>query len=182
MAGLLVLAKSLGNKISRAFREETFSILTRYLDGDATIATEVLENQSLGKRKSYANFLGRVEKRVQTYTDALQHEPPAVSYIYATKSKAFPGLIKIGRSCNLAARLSSLNTSCAPVPHVIIAAAPTLDCQRDEALAHAFFSSARKEGEFFEVTPEEVRVFLQNHIMSKYQLELAQYITEVQGA
>jgi len=182
MQGLLVLLKSLGNKVSRAFREETFSILQRYLDGDHTISTEVLENKCMGKRKSYSNFVARVAKRAKTYTDAMQHEPPAVSYIYATKSDAFPGLIKIGRACNLAARLSSLNTSCAPAPHVIVAAAPTLDCQRDEAIAHMFCASTRKEGEFFKVTQEEVRTFFQNHIMSQYQLELAQYIATVQGS
>lgn len=179
---LLVLFKSLGAKVSHAFRDETFSILQRYLDGDDTIGTEVLENKSMGKRKSYSNFVARVAKRAKTYTDAMQHEPPAVSYIYATKSEAFPGLIKIGRACNLAARLSSLNTSCAPAPHVIVAAAPTLDCQRDEAIAHTFFSSTRKEGEFFKITQEEVRTFFQNHIMSQYQLELAQYIATVQGS
>jgi len=177
LQGLLVLTDILGSKISNAFRYETFSVLQRYLDGDTSMCAEILENQSLGKRKSYANFVDRVAKRAQVDAEKQAQEPPAVSYVYATKSEAFPNLIKIGRSCNLAARLSSLNTSCAPAPHAIIASAMTLDSVRDEALAHAFFASARKEGEFFEVSLEEVESFFANHITNQYQLERAKYIT-----
>ena len=176
LQGLLVLANILGSKISSAFRDETFSVLQRYLDGDTSMCAEILENQSLGKRKSYANFVDRVAKRAQVDAEKQAQEPPAVSYVYATKSKAFPNLIKIGRSCNLAARLSSLNTSCAPAPHAIIASAMTLDSVRDEALAHAFFASARKEGEFFEVSLEDVESFFANHITYQYQLERAKHI------
>jgi hypothetical protein len=176
LQGLLVLTDILGSKISDAFRHETFSVLQRYLDGDTSMCAEILENQSLGKRKSYANFVDRVAKRAQVDAENRAHELPAVSYVYATKSEAFPNLIKIGRSCNLAARLSSLNTSCAPAPHAIIASAMTLDSVRDEALAHAFFASARKEGEFFEVTQEDVESFFANHITNQYQLERAKHI------
>jgi hypothetical protein len=176
LQGLLVLTDMLGSKISSAFRDETFSVLQRYLDGDTSMCAEILENQSLGKRKSYANFVDRVAKRAQVDADNQAHELPAVSYVYASKSEAFPSLIKIGRACNLAARLSSLNTSCAPAPHAIIASAMTLDSVRDEALAHAFFASARKEGEFFEVTQEDVESFFANHITNQYQLERAKHI------
>ena len=61
---------------------------------------------------------------------------------------------------------------------MIVAVAPTFDSIRDEALAHAFFSSARKEGGFFQ---EEVKAFFTNHITAQYHLELAQHIAKVQG-
>jgi hypothetical protein len=62
---------------------------------------------------------------------------------------------------------------------VLIAVAPTLNNVRDEALAHAFFASERKEGEFFEVSQEDVRAFFTNHITTQYQTELAQHIARV---
>ncbi len=108
-------------------------------------------------------------------------EMPQVSYVYGTKSEAFPNLIKIGRTSNVSARLTSLNTGCAPAPHCIVAVSPTLDAPRDEAWAHVFFSSSRREGEFFEVTVEEVKAFFMNSIMVKYQLELAESIASIQG-
>ena len=85
------------------------------------------------------------------------------------------------KSSDVAARLSSLNTGCAPAPHFIVAMAPTYDSTRDEALAHSFFSTARREGEFFQVTAEEVKAFFANHIMTQYQLELAEHIAKTQG-
>lgn len=176
LRGLLVLANSLGDKISSAFRDETFSVLQRFLDGDTTMCAEILKNQNLGKRKSYTNFVDQVAKRAHVYTEKESQEQPPVSYVYATKSEAFPNLIKIGRTSNLAARLSSLNTSCAPAPHVVIATAMTLDSVRDEALAHTFFASTRKEGEFFEVSLEDVESFFVNHITNQYKLESAKYI------
>lgn len=181
MQGLLVLFQCLGNKISKAFQDETLAILQRYLDGDSMLHAEIDENKSLGKRKSYANFADKVAKRAQTYQDTQSCEMPPVSYVYGTKSDAFPNLIKIGRSINPAARLSSLNTSCAPLPHVIIAAAPTFDSVRDEALAHAHFLSSRKQGEFFNLTQDEVRAFFSDNIAARYQLELTQHIARVQG-
>ena len=182
MQGLLVLSKCLWDRVIKAFKEETFSILQRYLDGDTTLNAEVVENQALGKRKSYANFANKVAKRAQTYTEAMAEEMPQSSYVYGTRSEAFPNLIKIGRTINLAARLTSLNTGCAPAPHVIVAVAPTFDSVRDEALAHDFFSASRKEGEFFEVSQDEVRAFFTNHITAQYQLELTQHITRVHGS
>jgi hypothetical protein len=181
MPGLLILAHCLGNKVLRAFRDESLTILQRYLNGDATLHAEIDENMSLGKRKSYENFAVKVAKRAQTYQDAQSYEMPPVSYVYATKSEAFPNLIKIGRSINVAARLSSINTSCAPSPHVIVAAAPTFNSTRDEALAHAHFSSSRKQGEFFNVPLDEVRSFFTDNITARYQLELTQHISRVQG-
>jgi 3-hydroxyacyl-CoA dehydrogenase len=52
---------------------------------------------------------------------------------------------------------------------------------RDEALVHTFFAWARKKGEFFQVTPEEVKTFFANRIMAQYQVELAEHIAKAQG-
>ena len=177
--GLLMLLKCLGDKVSRAFKEETFAILQRYLDGDTTMCEEIMQNKNLGKQKAYENFTEKVMKRAKTYADSASNEMPATAYVYGTKSDAFPGLIKIGRSINPTTRLSSLNTGCAPAPHVLVAVAPTFNNVRDEAVAHAFFSSQRKEGEFFEVSQEDVRAFFTNHITAQYQTELAQHIARV---
>ena len=87
-------------------------------------------------------------------------------------SDAFPGLIKIGRTDDLNARLKALNTSCAPSPHHYVAVSQTFDNVRDEKMAHAFFESCRKEGEFFEVTVEEVQRLFHNIITLQYNKEL----------
>ena len=93
-------------------------------------------------------------------------------WIYATESGAFPGLLKIGETSHLKKRLSTLNTGCAPLPHRYVAVVPSFDVHRDECCAHGYFSSERKEGEFFQVTVEEVRAFFDDHIMPQYKEEL----------
>ncbi len=97
----------------------------------------------------------------------------ATKYVYAVKSVAFPGLIKIGRTQNVRERLSQLNTSCAPCPFVVVVVSPTLDCVRDEKMAHEFFSLQRREGEFFSVSESEVIDFFKT-IREKFDLELSQ--------
>jgi hypothetical protein len=47
-------------------------------------------------------------------------------WVYGMCSPAFPGKIKIGRTNNLAMRLSYANIFCAPAPHVYVATVPTL--------------------------------------------------------
>jgi hypothetical protein len=106
---------------------------------------------------------------------------PPTCYIYATKSPALPGLIKIGRTVNIAARVSQLNTACAPAPHVIVTVAPTFDKERDEKAAHAYFSNARREGEFFEISEAEVKEYFSTHVTALYNIELAQHIASLQG-
>ena len=179
--GLQKLLLFMGGNVSKAFKEELFTLMQRYLDGDHTMLVEIKHNKSIGKKKSFEKFAEKVAEKAQIYIDASMKEMPPTSYIYGTKTPAFPGLIKIGNSSNLKARLSSLNTSCAPDPHVIVATTPTFDKDRDEDLAHAFFASARREGEFFAVSPEDVRSFFSSHIMPQYQLELAQNIASRQG-
>lgn len=96
-----------------------------------------------------------------------------IKYVYAVKSAAFPGLIKIGRTQNMRERLSQLNTSCAPAPFVVVAVSPTLDNVLDEKMAHDFFLSQRREGEFFSVPESEVIDFFKT-IQEKFGVESSQ--------
>ena len=94
-------------------------------------------------------------------------------YVYASASPAFPGLIKIGKATNVDRRMAQLNVGCAPSPHVVVAIAKSLDYTRDEKRAHDFFSSRRHEGEFFQVSHEEVRDYFNKTITACFQTELA---------
>ena len=96
---------------------------------------------------------------------------PQIGYVYATKSSAFPDCIKIGKAADLVKRLSSLNTSCAPAPHNLVAAAATFDNTRDEKVAHMFFADARREGEFFELSEDVVKDYFRMHITAQHELE-----------
>ena len=135
----------------------------------------------MGKNKSYAKFANSVLTSVSDDTAKQAHEMPPVFFVYATKSPAFPGLIKIGKTENMFQRLSGLNTSCAPLPHVVVAVAPTFDMKRDEKTAHAFFDNARREGEFFELSDAEVIEYFTTHITPQYNLELAHHIERLRG-
>jgi hypothetical protein len=103
---------------------------------------------------------------------------PAVSYVYATKSTAFPGLVKIGKSTNLQARLSSLNTA----PHRVVTVAPTLNNIRDERTAHQFFADMRRQGEYFEVEEDEVKAYFTHHITTQFNLDMAERLEQMQGS
>jgi hypothetical protein len=173
---LMVLTKHLGTKVSKAFKEESLEILQRYLEGDKTLCAEIGENKEIGVTRSYAKFTEKILNKAKAYALSEAQEMPPVTFVYGTQSDAFPNLIKIGRSVDLTARLSTLNTSCAPAPHRIVATSPTFDGVRDEAMAHAYFSSKRKEGEFFEVSASEVKLFFSTHILAQHQLELAEHM------
>lgn len=174
--GAMKLIMMLPGKQAKAMRVQAADILTRYVMGNDSLITEIQHNKKIGPMAACHKLAKKAALKLDQYT-----EMPLVSYIYATKSEAFPGLIKIGRSSNVDARISSLNTGCAPYPHAIIAVAPTYDAPRDELSAHTFFSAQRREGEFFETTEGEVRDFFANHIMTLYQKELCDYIAKVQG-
>lgn len=174
--GAMKLMMMLPGKQAKAMRVQAADILTRYVKGNDSLITEIQHNKKIGPMAACHKLAEKITLKVAQYTVM-----PSVSYIYATKSEAFPGLIKIGRSSNVDARISSLNTGCAPYPHVVIAVAPTYDAPRDEALAHNFFSTSRREGEFFEIPAGEVRDFFANHIMTQYQTELVYHIAKVQG-
>ena len=171
--GLQKLLMILGGKVADAFRYEAFYILQRYLDGDTTMCQEIKGNKRMGSAASYQQF---TEKVVKLAEEMETNEVPKVSFVYATKSAAFPGLIKIGKTINMQTRLSNLNIGCAPAPHVVVAVAPTFDNTRDERMAHAFFAEARKEGEFFEVAEESVKNFFHTHIQAQHNMELSKFM------
>lgn len=166
------LVMVLPGKIARKTRKQFVEIIVRYLDGDETMCQEIQKNNVIGKVESYLSFCEKLIEDVQNY----DKEPPKAGYIYATKSPAFPGLIKIGRTSCVHDRLLRLNTSCAPAPHVIVAMAPTLDMKRDEKTVHAFFSEARREGEFFQIQDDDVISYFATHIITQYNLELSKKV------
>ena len=173
--GLQRLLMILGGKVAKVFRDEAILILQRYLDGDTSLCEEINDNKRVGPEKSYERFTSKV--LTQAYEEMIKESlvMPEVKYIYATKSEAFPGLIKIGRAQDVEARLAQLNTGCAPLPHKVVAVVKTYNYVRDESIAHGFFAHKRREGEFFEVTIEEVRSFFRNHIHPQFMDDAAYY-------
>lgn len=176
----IALIMVLPGKMAKHSRQQFKDIIVRYLDGDRSMCIEIEENLAMGKAKSYSNFASKVMKRMKT-ENMNASVIPETRYVYATKSSAFPGLIKIGKTINMSNRLSQLNTSCAPAPHVIVAVAPTFDHDRDEKTAHAFFASARREGEFFELGDDDVIHYFATHITSQYSAEMARNLVARQG-
>ena len=169
LTGSVKLVMLLPGKRAKLYRTKFAEIISRYLDGDQTLCLEIDENRTVGQKQSYARFAHGVESAIQ---EDETNEMPQIHYVYATKSPAFPGLIKIGRTIDMSARLSSLNTACAPAPHTIIAMATTFDMYRDEDLAHQYFAESRREGEFFQITEEEIKAYFSGVIMPRFQEEL----------
>ena len=163
------LVMMLPGKRAQHYRVKFSEIISRYLDGDISLCDEIKNNQSVGKKRSYSNFAQEVDQSIEE--DGIDGMPQH-QYVYATKSAAFPGLIKIGRTSNMMARLSQLNTGCAPAPHTIVCIVPTLDMYRDEYLAHEYFADFRKEGEFFEVSEFDVKEYFLDVLLLQYQKEL----------
>lgn len=168
-------------KIPTIIRKQFSDIIVRYLDGDGSMHNEIEKNKSIGQVESYSKYASNLMNTVGEDMAKKSHDMPQTNYVYATKSPAFPGLIKIGKTENISNRVSQLNTACAPSPHVIVAVAPSFDEGRDERTAHAFFSDSRREGEFFELADETVITFFTMHITAQYNMELAQNITRLQG-
>jgi hypothetical protein len=171
----------LPGKEATRVRKRFADIIARYLDGDRSMCTEIKANKDMGQIKSYSNFANRLIKSIDSEDEHRANEMPQTCYIYATKTTAFPGLIKIGKTCDLRKRMSNLKTATAPAPHVIVAVAQTFDTERDETFAKTFFAERRREGEFFEMNEAEAVDFLTTHITAKYNLELAQHIARLQG-
>ena len=178
LAGSVKLVMLLPGKRAQLYKTKFAEIISRYLDGDQTLYLEINKNRMAGQKRSYARFAHSVECAAQ---EDNANEMPQIHYIYATKSPAFPDRIKIGRTVNMRARLSSLNTSCAPAPHTVVAMATTLDMYRDEDLAHQYFADSRKEGEFFQITEEEIRAYFSSVIMPRFQEELLQCVCHRRG-
>ena len=123
--GLQKLLMILGGKVADAFRYEAFYILQRYLDGDTTMCQEIKGNKRMGSAASYQQF---TEKVVKLAEEMETNEVPKVSFVYATKSAAFPLCMppnqqnlqktKAGTKCQRAAQLrvrrGRSETGCAP--------------------------------------------------------------------
>ena len=169
LPGSVKLVMLLPGKRAKLYRTKFAEIISRYLDGDQTLCLEIDENRTVGQKQSYARFAHGVESAIQ---EDETNEMPQIHYVYATKSSAFPDLIKIGRTIDMSARLSSLNSACAPAPHTIVAMATTFDMYRDEDLAHQYFAESRREGEFFQITEEEIKAYFSSVIMPRFQEEL----------
>jgi hypothetical protein len=171
----------LPGEIAKSIRKDFAAVIVRYLDGDRTMCAEIEANNAIGKQKSYSKFASGVMNRVDNVEVQRANEMPETRYIYGTKSAAYPGLIKIGKTCDLRARVSSLKTATAPAPHVIVAVALTFDTARDETFAQTFFAERRREGEFFEINDAEAVAFFATHITARYNIELAQHIARLEG-
>lgn len=171
----------LPGKNAKRIRKQMARIIIRYLDGDTPMCAEIEANKSMGKVQSYSKFASQVLSNHKEDQFKKSFEMPQTCYIYATKSSAFPGLVKIGMTQDVSKRLSQLNTACAPAPHVIVTVAPTFDKDRDEKAAHTHFSNARREGEFFEISEAEVKDYFSTNVTALYHIELAQHIASQQG-
>jgi hypothetical protein len=177
----ITLIMVLPGKTAKLVRKQFKDIIVRYLDGDRSMCLDIEANHAMGKVRSYNKFAREIMQGVAVDQRQQEKIMPPTNYIYATKSPAFPGLIKIGKTIDVVNRLTTLNTSCAPAPHVIVALAPTFDKDRDEKTVHAFFSSVRREGEFFELEDSEVLAYFSTHITTQYNTELTQNIIRLQG-
>jgi hypothetical protein len=111
------------------------------------------------------------------FSSAMEITLPPIGYVYACKSEAFPNRIKIGKCSDVEKRLSSLNTGCAPSPHVVIISAASFDNVRDESTVLTYFAAFRREGEFFEISEEVVKAYFQMHIVAQHQAEMAHHVT-----
>jgi len=171
----------LPGKMAKQYRLQFVDIITRYLDGDHNLVSEIEENHAIGRIKSYTKFANKVQRQIEIKKTKSVQDLPPTAYVYATKSAAFPGLIKIGKADDVKKRLSSLNTGCSPAPHRVVTLAPSFDNLRDERAAHAFFTDFRKEGEFFELSEDVVKDYFVNFISSQYNRELTEFMSGSEG-
>ena len=167
-----------GNRV-KALRLQFVNIIKRYLAGDQSLVQELEFN---AKSQDQVQVLAREDQTLTKRRKLNKPAIPQVFYVYATFSTAFPGLVKIGRSANVKARLSSGNTFAAPCPHQVIAVAPTFDAKRDEKLAHDHFAKFWRNGEFFEISHEDITSFLLINIMSQYQKDLLGFVQGKAGS
>ena len=175
LPGSIKLVMILPGERAKRYKWIFADIISRYLDGDDEMCLEIKQNKSMGKKRSYEKFAQDMDRSIKE-EDKSNKKNPRIGYVYATQSEAFPGLIKIGQTLDMKARLSQLNTACAPSPHVVVALAPTFDMDRDEKDAHEFFSTVRMQGEFFAVNKSQVKKYFHEHIMALHQEELLEYM------
>ena len=161
----LELIMVLPGDTAKAFRLKACDILKRHLSGDPKLGVETAHNASIGVAAACETFISDAIASAKRKREA----DPELGYVYGSVSDAFPGLIKIGFTCNLDARLCSLNTSCAPLPHRFVAVAPSFHPCRDERVAHAYLADQREQGEFFRMTVEELQAFFDRFIVPEYE-------------
>jgi hypothetical protein len=65
---------------------------------------------------------------------------------------------------------------------VFVAIAPTFDNTRDEKAFQAFFSVARREGEFFELGEADLIAYFASHITAQFNVELAEHMARAPPA
>ena len=159
---LLKLMPLLSRRMGKAYWHEAQLVLERYLDGDTSMCVEVEENKRIGGDEARASFALKVEARAADMTD----DNKEAGYVYGMVSDAFPGLIKIGHTCDLDRRLAEANTFCAPMPFRYIATQPTVTPRLSEANAHKHFEDLRRAGEFFEVGVADVIAYFAHQITS----------------
>lgn len=172
--GAIRLIMILPGEEAKKCRSSVASVLSRYLEGDETLIEEIKSNKSSGPISACEVLAQQASKSNDNVSSM-----PTVGWIYGTYSEAFPGLIKIGRSVDIEARMHSANTFCAPSPHIIVAAIPTMNSKRDEKTTHDFFSKYRVIGEFFKITREELQKYFDDQLMPLYQRELMDSIEKI---
>ena len=175
----LELVMVLPGNLVKALRLQFINIIKRYLAGDHSMVQELERNS---KSLDPVHVIAREDQTLAKRRKPNKPLIPQIFYIYATFSAAFPGLVKIGRSANVKTRLSSGNTFAAPCPHQVIAVAPTFDPKRDEKLAHDHFAQFRQNGEFFEISHEDITSFLLVNIVSQYQKDLLGFVQGNNGS
>ena len=172
LKGAINLLMWLPGDRAKSFRSKASEILFRYFEGDERLISEIENNKLMGSLAAANVFAASSIASVKRKREVM----PQSSWIYGTQSSAFPGLIKIGRSKNVKARLSSGNTFCAPDPHVIVAAAPTFNDVRDEEAAHTYFNDFRVAGEFFNISEASLKDYFSQVTTQQYQHELAELV------
>ncbi len=166
--GALKLVMFMSGQFAASCRTSFVDLLMRYTEGDETLHAEIEMNKVSGAVVGFK----RIASSIRVNEAHLQSVMPEVGYIYATISDAFPGLVKIGKTVDMKARLSNMNTACAPMPHRVVALCPTLDYDRDESEAHGFFGDRRYAGEFFSVTHEDIKAYFVSYLFPKYEDEM----------
>ena len=153
LEGAVKLIMWLPGKVAKGVRARAADILVRYFDNQA---------------EAFTSWAVDTAEQVQEVEAARE---PEIKYVYGAVSEAFPGLVKIGFTSSLDARMESANTFCGPAPFKIATHVPSLDARRDEQMAHSFFAAKREEGEFFRVRVEDVEVLFNTTILPMYNLE-----------
>ena len=176
----VTLIMVLPGKRSKLFRKDFGTVITRFMDGDMNLFEEIKENKKVGRAESFGKLTHTALQQAKRAWEA-QSTDLKTNMILATKSDAFPGLIKISQTENIRSRLVAFNTGCAPAPHVVVATAPTLNMARDKRAAHAFFAVHRAEGEFFAISEEEVMDYFENTIAVQYGRDVAGHMLQLKG-